>query len=170
MGTPPAINHTLAMTITIKRRPGQSADGYTHGQLYIDESGFLCWTLEDTDRGLTADMPLEEIKRRKVYGQTAIPKGTYRIHLRVSPSLKDRSYAQPYGGKFPVIINVPGYSGCMLHPGNTPEDTRGCILPGMLRQGIRGRVFDSTKAYRDLMDFYIWPAYKRGEQIWLTIE
>ena len=158
------------MEIRIKRSPAESGEGYTHGRLSTDEGGFLCWTLEDTDRGLRQDMPLEEIKRRKVYGQTAIPAGRYRIQLRVSPRLKDKPYAKPYGGKMPYISGVPGYSGVMIHPGNTPADTLGCILPGMLRSGIRGRIFDSQAAFRDLMDYYIWPAYQRGQEIWITIE
>lgn len=158
------------MEIRIKRAPAESGNGWTHGRLSTDEGGFLCWTLEDTDRGLRQDMPLEEIKRRKVYGQTAIPAGRYPIQMRVSPRLKDRPYAKPYGGKFPVLEDVPGFSGVMIHPGTTVEDTRGCLLVGMLRSGIRGRIFDSRKAYRDLMDFYIWPAFLRNEEIWITIE
>lgn len=158
------------MRITIKRNAYESATGYTHGRLLTDEGGFLCWTLEDEDRGLTQDMPLAQIQRMKVYGETAIPKGTYKIQLRVSPTLKDRTYAQPYGGKFPYLLNVPGYSGVMIHPGNTTADTRGCLLVGMLHSGIRGRIFESQMAYRDLMDFYIWPAHLRNEEIWITIE
>ena len=73
------------MEIRIKRAPAESGNGWTHGRLSTDEGGFLCWTLEDTDRGLRQDMPLEEIKRRKVYGQTAIPAGRYPIQMRVSP-------------------------------------------------------------------------------------
>ena len=158
------------MEIKIKRAPAESGNGWTHGRLSTDEGGFLCWTLEDTDRGLRQDMPLEEIKRRKVYGQTAIPAGRYPIQMRVSPKLGGRPYAKPYGGKFPVLEDVPGFSGVMIHPGTTVEDTRGCLLVGMLRSGIRGRIFDSQAAFRDLMDYYIWPAYLRGEKIWLTIE
>lgn len=158
------------LEIKIKRCPAESGEGYTHGRLFTEEGGFLCWTLEDTDRGLRSDMTDEEIKKIKKAGETAIPKGRYRIYLRVSPTLKDRSYAKPYGGKFPVLVNVPGFSGVMIHPGNTPADTRGCILPGMLQGDKRGRIYDSQKAYRDLMDFYIWPAYKRNDKIWITIE
>lgn len=158
------------MEIRIKRSPAESGEGYTHGRLATDEGGFLCWTLEDTDRGLRQDMPLEEIKRRKVYGQTAIPAGRYPIQLRVSPKLGGRPYAQKYGGKLPYIVGVPGWSGVIIHPFNLPSESLGCIAPGMLRSGIRGRIFDSTAAFYDLMDFYIWPAYQRGEKIWLTIE
>lgn len=158
------------MEIRIVRNQYESAAGYTHGRLFLDECGFFCWTLEDEDRGLRQDMPLNQIKARKVYGKTAIPTGRYRVILAVSPTLKDRSYAKKYGGMFPVLLNVPGYSGVMIHPGTTPADTRGCLLVGMLHSGIRGRIFDSQKAYRDLMDFYIWPAHLRNEDIWLTIE
>lgn len=158
------------MEIRIKRAPAESGNGWTHGRLSTDEGGFLCWTLEDTDRGLRQDMPLEEIKRRKVYGQTAIPAGRYPIQMRVSPRLGGRPYAQKYGGKLPYIYGVPGWSGVIIHPFNLPSESLGCIAPGMLRSGIRGRIFDSTAAFYDLMDYYIWPAYQRGEKIWLTIE
>ena len=158
------------MEIRIKRAPAESGNGWTHGRLSTDEGGFLCWTLEDTDRGLRQDMPLEEIKRRKVYGQTAIPAGRYPIQMRVSPRLGGRPYAQKYGGKLPYIYGVPGWSGVIIHPFNLPSESLGCIAPGMLHSGIRGRIFDSTAAFYDLMDFYIWPAYQRGEEIWLTIE
>ena len=158
------------MELTIRRSPAESGPGYTHGQLLTDEGGFLCWTLEDEDRGLTQDMGLDKILRIKVKGATAIPKGRYKVKLRVSPSLKDRSYAKPYGGRFPYICDVPGFDSVMLHPGNTPADTAGCPLPGMLHSGIRGRIFDSVAAYRDLMDYYVWPTYKRGGPIYITIE
>ena len=158
------------MEIRIKRNYYESAAGYTHGRLSTDEGGFLCWTLEDENRGLHQDMAVTQIERIKVYGKTAIPAGRYRIQLRVSPKFKSRTWAQPYGGKLPYLQNVPAFDGVCIHPGNTPEDTSGCILPGMLHAGIRGRIFDSQKAFADLMDFYIWPAYNRKEEIWLTIE
>ena len=157
------------MEITIKRSPAESGAGYTHGRLSTDEGGFLCWTLEDEDRGLTQDMPLAKIKAVKVYGKTAIPAGRYRVELRVSPSLKDKSYAKRYNGKFPYLVDVPGWEGVMLHPFNLPSESLGCIGVGMVRFGIRGRIFDSQRAYKDLMDYYIWPAYLRGEEIYLTI-
>ena len=158
------------LKILIKRNSYESGAGYTLGRLFTDEGGFLCWILEDEDRGLTQDMPLSKIQAIKVYGETAIPKGTYRVELRVSPTLKDRYYAKKYGGMFPYLLNVPGYEGVMIHPGNTTKDTRGCLLPGTLKNNIRGRVFESAKAYYDLMDFYIWPAYRRNDEIWITIE
>lgn len=158
------------MEIRVKRNQYESAAGYTHARLLTEEGGFLCWTLEDEDRGLHQDMPLNQIKAKKVKGKTAIPRGRYRIQMRVSPSFKDKWYAKPFGGKMPYLQDVPGFESVMLHPGNTPDQTSGCILPGMLHQGIRGRVFDSVLAWQDLMNFYLWPAYQRREPIWITIE
>lgn len=159
------------LKIRIVRNQYESAAGYTHGRLYLDECGFFCWTLEDEDRGLHQDMPLSQILAKKKYGQTAIPKGTYRVRMdTISPKLKNRVYAKKYGGRLPRLENVPGWEGVLIHPFNTPEESLGCIAPGELNGNIRGRIFNSTKAFYDLMDFYLEPAYKRGEEIWLTIE
>lgn len=158
------------MEIRLIRNSYESAAGYTLGRLLVDEGGFLCWVLEPEDRGLRQDMPLSQIKARKVAGKTAVPRGRYRIKVKVSPSFKDKYYAKPYGGRFPYLEDVPGFDNVLIHPGNTPADTKACLLPGMLHQGIRGRVFDSVLAFQDLMDFYVWPAYNRKEEIWITIE
>jgi len=158
------------MDAKLIRNEFESGPGYTLGRLFVDEGGFLCWILEPEDRHLHQDMELETIKARKVKGKTAIPAGRYRIRLRKSPSFGGKWYAQPYGGKMPYLWGVPGFESVMIHPGNRPEDTAGCLLPGMRQHGIRGQVFESVKAWQDLMKFYIWPAYQRGEEIWLTIE
>lgn len=158
------------LRIRIVRNRFESAAGYTHARLLVDEGGFLCWTLEDEDRGLTQDMPLPQIERIKIKGQTAIPKGTYMGQVRISPKFKERVWAQKYGGRLLYLRNVPGFEGVCIHPLNTPEETMGCIGVGMLHSGIRGRIFDSQKAFYDLMDYYVMPAYERKDEIWITIE
>lgn len=141
---------------------------YTIGKLYIDGRLF-CDTLEDCDRGLTQDMPLEEIKTKKVYGKTAIPTGTYEIDMNtVSPKFKDRSWAKPFGGKIPRLVNVPGYEGVLIHVGNTSESTSGCLLVG--KNSVKGMVTDSSRTFMSLMTKYLLPAKLRGENIALTIE
>ena len=72
---------------------------YTIGKMYIDGQ-YICDTLEDADRGLNQNMSLEEIKNKKVYGETAVPTGTYKVDMNtVSPKFKSRTWAKPYGGK-----------------------------------------------------------------------
>lgn len=158
------------MEIRIQRNNYESAAGYTIGRLFLQEGGYFCDTLEPEDRGLHQDMALPQIQSKKIYGKTAIPKGRYKVQFRVSPSFKDKYYARPYNGKFPYLMNVPGFSGVLIHPGNFPSDTKGCLLVGVLHSGIRGRLYDSVLAWEDLMKFYLWPAYERKEEIWITID
>ena len=65
-------------------------DTYTISRVFLDGKRFgdgrkYCNCLEDTDRGLTKDMPLAKIKQIKVKGKTAIPSGTYEIVMTYSP-------------------------------------------------------------------------------------
>ena len=154
--------------MTIKRHTRTNKT--TIGNLSLEECGFLCNTLEPKDRGLTKDMPLEEIKKRKVAGATALPTGEYEVKLMLSPSMKDKPYAKKYGGLFPVIIGTPGFSGAMMHPGNNEADTRACPLLGVYDPKKPDYISSSVKAYEDLMDFYLWPAHLRGDKMKLRIE
>ena len=154
------------MELKVKRKAFEK--DYTIGKLYIDGVAF-CDTLEDCDRGLTQDMPLEEIKAKKVYGKTAIPTGTYEIDMNtISPKFQARSWAKPYGGKLPRLLNVPGYEGVLLHPGSYSSDTSGCLLVG--KNSIKGMVTDSTRTFHTLMSKYLLPAKVRGEKITISIE
>lgn len=154
------------MELKVKRKAFEK--DYTIGDLFVDGK-FVSNTLEDTDRGLTQDMPLEEIKAKKVYGKTAIPKGTYDIDMNtVSPKFKDRSWAKPYGGKLPRLLNVPGYEGVLIHVGNSSSDSSGCLLVG--NNSIKGMITDSTRTFHTLMSKYLLPAKVRGERITITIE
>lgn len=95
------------MKLTVKRLELSAAS--TIGRLAIDGEDF-CWTLEDVVRA-----------GPKVFGQTAIPAGTYAIELTMSPH---------FGRVLPLLVNVPGYEGVRIHPGNTAADTEGCLLVG----------------------------------------
>lgn len=140
---------------------------YTIGKLFINGI-YECDTLEDTDRGLTSQMSLEEIKAKKVYGVTAIPTGTYNINMTtVSPKFKDRTWAKPYKGMLPRLENVKGYEGVLIHVGNDQEATSGCILVGENR--IKGKVINSTACFYALMTILL-KAQSVGESIELTIE
>lgn len=49
------------------------------------------------------------------------------------------------------IMNVPGHSGILFHPGNYNEDSEGCILIGTARVG--NMVTDSRAAFKRFMAF-----------------
>ena len=67
-------------------------DAYTIGNLYVNGEWF-CNTCEDKDRGLKSYMSLEEIKKIKVYGETAIPAGRYIVRMDiVSPKYSAYSW------------------------------------------------------------------------------
>lgn len=136
------------MKLLLKRIAKKST--YTIGKLYVDNV-YFCDTLEDTDRGLTSKMSLDQIKNKKVYSKTAIPTGTYNIDMNtVSPTFKNRSWAKPWGGKLPRLQNVPGYDGVLIHVGNTASDTSGCILVGQNK--VVGQVINSTDTFNKLMN------------------
>jgi hypothetical protein len=142
-------------------------DKYTIGNLFINDKKF-CDTLEDTDRGLDASMPVSKIIALKKFGITAIPKGTYEVVMNVV-SAKFSKYKQYTfcGGRVPRLLNVPGYDGVLMHIGNKPEDTDGCILVG--KNTVKGMITSSTETF---MSFYkiLEDASKKNEKIHITIE
>lgn len=106
---------------------------YTIGQLYVNGI-FMCNTIEDTDRGLHNKMSEAYLKSRKVANLTAIPTGTYRLRVTMSPKFK-RELIE--------VCDVPAFTGIRIHRGNTAADSSGCILPGM--NTAVGKVTDSTR-------------------------
>jgi len=141
---------------------------YTIGKLYVNGKP-VCDTCEGRYRGLSQDMSLSEIKKKKVYGTTAIPTGRYKVVMnQISYKFADRSWAKPYGGKLPRLLNVPGFDGVLIHVGNSEQDSLGCLLVGDNK--AKGKVLNSVNTFRMLMDSYLVPAAKKGEEIWITIK
>lgn len=153
------------MEITVERKYKKPA--YTIDKWYINGT-FFSDGLEDPDRGLTSTMTLEEINKKKVYGQTAIPTGTYEVKMTYSNRLHGRAYAKKYGGKLPELMNVKGYEGVRIHPFNKAQETLGCLSVG--KNNIKGAVTNATAYFYKLIDNYILPAIKRGEKITITIK
>lgn len=118
------------MRIELKRFFSGKND--TMGMLLIDWM-FVCFTLEDEKREV------------KVPGETRIPEGTYPLTLRFSPSHSPR-----YGHDMIAVNNVPGFTGILIHKGNTEKDTAGCPLVGNMLQfkpGGNNYLGESTLAY-----------------------
>lgn len=119
------------------------------GKLYSNGI-YFCETLEDTDRKL-------ESGGVKIYGQTAIPRGTYKIELSVSPR---------FGKLMPVLLHVPGFTGIRIHAGNDDSDTDGCILVGVVRGDKR--IINSRVAWQRLM-ILLEDAWSRNEDIEIEV-
>ena len=143
-------------------------DSYTIGKLSIDGK-YFCDTLEDKDRGLRQTMSTEEIKRIKVYGETAIPKGRYIVRMDIVSSKYSnvKWYKDNFEGRIPRLESVKGFEGILIHPGNTALDCLGCILVGKNKQ--KGKVLESRDTFLQLWKIFD-AAYKRKETIYLTIE
>ena len=119
---------------------------YTIGKLYID-GVYQNDTLEDSDRGLDDSMSEEEIRRRKVYAQTAIPKLC--------------------NGYLPRLIGTKGFEGVLLHCGSKASNSAGCILQGL--NTIKGRLTDSQAVFTKLMKQHFIPAKMLEKEITITI-
>jgi len=154
------------MKLTLKRI--FTCPDYTIGHLYIDDV-YVCDTLEDTDRGLDNDMSEKEISSKKIKGVTAIPTGTYKILMNVvSPRFsKVEYYKRICGGKVPRLENVKGFSGVLIHCGNSAKHTEGCLLLGYNK--IKGAVVDSRKAF-EMVYNKLDIANKIGQPIYITIK
>jgi hypothetical protein len=107
-------------------------DNTTIGKLYVNGE-YFCETLEDKDRGLHHDLSVEENIRLKVYGETCIPYGKYKVIVTPSVRLKRT---------LPLLVNVEGFQGIRIHKGNSKKDTLGCIILGTTR-GVDA-VYQST--------------------------
>jgi hypothetical protein len=96
----------------------------TSGLLFDVSNGkrtFLCYTLEDEQRDV------------KVWGETRIPAGIYKLGLRTEGGFHNR-YLSRYGADFHKgmihVLDVPGFEWILWHSGNTDENTAGCLLLG----------------------------------------
>ncbi|MBQ8070925.1 MAG: hypothetical protein IJ202_08750 [Bacteroidales bacterium] len=154
------------MEIIVERKWPKAT--YTIGNLYVDGEVF-CNTLEDTDRGLWIYDSLETIRSKKVYGETAIPKVRYLVQMDVlSPKYSQIAYYKKLTkGYMPRLKNVPGFEGVLIHPGNGPEDTLGCILVG--RNLAKGVVLQSRNYFEKLYK-QMKAAHDKGEHIFITIK
>lgn len=138
---------------------------YTIGRLYINDE-YFCDTLEDTDRGLLQTDDIDNINTKKIYGKTAIPRGTYKITLNIqSPKYKSYKQYKFCKGYLPRLLNVPGFEGILIHIGNYAKDSFGCILVG--KNDCKGMVSNSTATFKKLYEKLL--AVKDNEDIEIEI-
>lgn len=157
------------MEIVVKRR--YLGENYTIGSLFVNGNrykvdGKVVDTLEDKNRDLNFNGKFDN-GEKKVYGQTCIPFGKYQIKMEYSPKFSAKSAYDAFlkGGRMPHVRNVPEFSGILIHGGNTPADTLGCLLVGY--NTIKGQLTSSLKCFKALYAD-IWEAIYKGEDV--TIE
>lgn len=117
---------------------------YTIGDLYINGE-FFCNTIEDTVRNLPEKCPdtpkwISCRCKEKVYAQTAIPFGTYKVTMDVSPKFKR---------VLPRLQNVPHFLGILIHAGTTERSSAGCIIVG--HNTVKGKVMQSKETLEKLL-------------------
>lgn len=119
---------------------------------YVD-GALLCYILEDTVREVKG----RPVSNWKIAGKTAIPAGDYKVIVNLSNRFRR---------ELPLLLDVPGYAGIRIHPGNTAADTEGCLLPGSAVG--KDTVTGSKKAF-DTLFAKIKAALAAGEEVWLHI-
>lgn len=128
---------------------------YTVGRLYVNGKMY-CNTLEDRVADVNKNGVFDG-NERKVPGKTAIPYGEYNVVFNWSPH---------FGRNLPRLLNVPAFEGILIHPGNTADDSAGCILVG--KNTSPGRLTES-RYISDNLNILIEDAQRKGEKITIEI-
>lgn len=144
-------------TFELKLKRVALKETYTIGKLYVD-GVYFSDTLEDKVRDYNKDGDLEDAGETKIYGETAIPYGRYKVILNLSPRFRRI---------LPRLMGVKHFDGILIHPGNTAKDTHGCILVGVNNQV--GRVNNSKETFDRLFEL-LQQANEQGKTIYITIE
>lgn len=135
-----------------------TSSDYTIGQL-ICKGRKLCDTLEPPTVGFKPGVtPAEVMRVKKRHGAVSIPPGSYRVLITKSPK---------FGQWLPLLLNVPGFKGVRIHPGNTPADTQGCILPG--ENTSKGMVLKSGQKTKEIVDLFT-RIFAQGKDIFLVVK
>ena len=127
----------------------------TPGVLFFHDK-FLCDTLEDVVRDRNADGDLNDQDEGKVYGETAIPYGTYELKVTWSPAFERN---------MTLICNVPHFEGVRIHWGTTVKQTEGCLLVGE-KDGNRLKNIGMT----DKITLMVRELQERNEEVFLEIQ
>ncbi len=145
------------MELTLTRK--YLKDTYTIGVLEINNA-YFCDTLEDKVRTLIDvdhDGDFNDPAEGKIYGKTAIPYGKYKVTI---------AFWKKHKKFIPLLHDVPGFKGILIHSGATESDTLGCILVG--KNKIKGGLVDGIK-YSDELTKKIREALRK-EEVWITIK
>lgn len=120
---------------------------YTIGELYVD-GAYISDTLEDPVRPLPEVCPntpkgIACKCKEKVYGDTAVPAGTYEVKL---------SYSNRFKRIMPEILNVPHFLGIRIHSGSNADHSEGCVLVGEWDHTKGNRLNNSKEVFNKVYD------------------
>ena len=141
------------MNLTLKRL--NLTPNYTEGELYVN-GVYFCKTLEDTNRDLNKNGQFDN-NEKKVYGETCIPYGKYKVILSYSPKFKR---------ELPEILEVPNFQGIRIHRGNKISDTLGCILCG---EKVKNGYLSNSTPYEIKLVELFKQAKSRNEESFIEI-
>lgn len=133
---------------------------YTIGRFLVEDR-VICNTLEDKVRELydiNHDGDYDDSEEGKLYGETAIPCGRYKLTVSYSPKLKRR---------LPLINDVPGFTGIRIHKLVSAKGTEGCV--GVGENTSKGKL-SNGRYYETLIIQLIDEAIQKGEECWITIK
>lgn len=130
-------------------------NSYTIGKLSIDGK-YFCDTIEDKVRDINKNGIFDN-GEHKVYAETAIPYGLYKVVVSYSPKFKRM---------LPEILDVNNFTGIRIHRGNTAKDSAGCLIVGFNRK--KGMVLDSTICEEKLVKI-LTKAQSKNEDITIEI-
>lgn len=138
-------------------------NNYTIGELYVDGI-YQCDTLEDPVRPLPEVCPdtpkgIACKCKEKVYGDTAVPAGTYEVKL---------SYSNRFKRVMPEILNVPHFLGIRIHSLNTSSETEGCVGVGTW-DGVTDNWISNSRAAYDKLFKLLKEANDKKEKITIII-
>ena len=110
----------------------EESENATIGRLFADDH-FLAFTLENE---------WKDNEQRK----SCIPDGTYEVYTKTYGR-----YYKSFGRPIPILRDVPNRSEILIHWGNYPKDTLGCILVGDSKG--EEAVWNSKKTYRKIYPY-----------------
>lgn len=114
----------------------------------------ICYTLEDKCR--------EEFGKPetfvKVYGETAIPYGTYKVVM---------DFSNRFQRIMPHLLDVKFFSGIRIHSGNSDLNSSGCVI--VAKKRAKDMVFESKEYFLKEFNPWLKEVFDKGEEIWIEI-
>jgi hypothetical protein len=97
--------------------------------------------------------------KTKIPGVTAIPSGTYRVYLTMSPR---------FGRVLPLLVGVQGFDGIRMHRGISQEHTSGCLVVGK-SEDMNGRAVGGAEQAENEVISWLRAREIEKSEVWIQI-